>query len=69
MKAAPHKFPIVPPEDVEEVQAAFEAEYAASTIKRKVHFDTTGFSADEILDRFLEAVRPALSERDLLLMS
>jgi hypothetical protein len=69
MKAAPHKFPIVPPGDVEEVQAEFEKEFAASTIKRKVHLDTTGFPADEILDRFLVAVRPALSARDLLLMS
>ena len=41
MKAAPHKFPIVPPEDVEEIQAEFEAEFTASTIKRKVRLDTT----------------------------
>ena len=36
MKAAPHKFPLVPPEDVEEIQAEFEREFTASTIKRKV---------------------------------
>ncbi len=69
MKAAPHKFPIVPPEDVEEIQAEFEREFTASTIKRKVRLDTTGFPPEEILDRFLAAVRPALSTRDLLLMS
>ena len=69
MKAAPHKFPLVPPGDVEEIQAEFEKEFGASTIKRKVRFDTTGFPPEEILDRFLAAVRPALSERDLLLMS
>ena len=69
MKATPHKYPIVPPGDVEEVQAEFERGFAASTIKRRVRFDTTGFPPEEILERFLVAVRPALSERDLLLMS
>ena len=65
---APHRYPIVPPEDVEEVQAAFEAEFALSWTSRKLRFDTTGFPATEVLDRFLAAVRPKLSERDLLLM-
>ena len=69
MKAAPHRYPIVPPEDVDDVQAEFEQEFSASTIKRKVRLDTTGFPAGEVLDRFLVAVRPALSARDLLLMS
>lgn len=69
MKAAPHKYPIVPPQDVEEIQNEFEKEFAASTIKRKVRFDTTGFPENEILDRFLVEVRPALTARDLLLLS
>ena len=69
MEAAPHRYSLVKSAEVEEIQAEFEAEFAASSIRRKVRFDTSDFRPDQILDRFLVAVRPALNTRDLLLTS
>ena len=69
MRATPHRYPIVPPDDVEEVEAQFEAEFKASWIRRKVRLDTSGLESRQILGRFLEVVRPELSVKDLLLTS
>ena len=69
MAAAPHRHPVVQPADVEEVQQQFEAEFAASWIRRKVRLDTSELAPDQILDRFLAVVRPQLAVRDLLLLS
>lgn len=69
MEAAPHKYQLVPPSEVEEIQAQFEAEFTASWIKRKARLDTSDLKPEEILDRFFEVVRPKLNERDLLLTS
>ena len=69
MEAAPHKYPIVPASDVEDVQAEFEAQYQESRIVRKMTFESHGFPPEEVLNRFLEAVHPKLSTRDLLMMS
>ena len=69
MAAAPHRHPVVQPADVEEVQQQFEAEFAASWIRRKVRLDTSELAPDQILDRFLAVVRPQLDVRDLLLLS
>ena len=69
MQASPHAYQLVQPDQVEEVQDQFEAEFTASWIGRKMRFDNSDFQAKEILDRFLEAVRPHLSARDLLLTS
>ena len=43
MEETPHRYPLVKPAQVEEIQAEFEAEFAASRIPRKVRFDTSDF--------------------------
>ncbi len=69
MAAAPHRYPLVRPKEVEEIQARFEEEFGISRLWRKMTLDTSDFGPEEILDRFLAAVRPKLSARDLLLLS
>lgn len=69
MVAAPHRYPLVKPDEVEEIQAEFEREFVDSAIRQKVRFDTSDFGSDQVLARFLEAVRPQLSLRDLILTS
>lgn len=69
MKADPHKYQLVQPQEVEEVQGLFETEFRSSWLKRKVRMDTSDIKPQDILDRFLVAVRPKLNERDLILMS
>jgi hypothetical protein len=69
MKADTHRYQLVQPAEVEEVQAQFEAEFRASWLKRKTRLDTSDLKPDEVLDRFFEVVRPKLNERDLLLLS
>ncbi len=69
MEAVPHRYQLVQPAEVEEVQAQFEAEFRASWLKRRTRLDTTDLKPEGILDRFFEVVRPKLNERDLLLIS
>ncbi len=69
MKADPHPYQWIQPEEVEEIQAEYEAEFTRSWIRRKMELDTSETEPDQVLDRFLDAVRPELSIRDLLLMS
>ena len=68
MRTFPHKYPLVQAAEVEDVQRQFEQEFGASWIRRKVRLDTSGFTPSELLDRFLDAVRPFLSLRDLVLL-
>lgn len=68
MAATPHRYSLVQPTEVEEVQKQFEAEFTASRIRRKVRFDTSDLKPEEMLDRFLKVVRPKLNVRDLLLI-
>ncbi len=68
MKAGPHAYQLVQPDEIEDVQRQFEQEFGASWIKHKVRLDTSEFPPEEILDRFLDLVRPSLSMRDLILL-
>jgi hypothetical protein len=68
MAAAPHRYQVVPADDVDAVQAAFEDEYRACWLKRKVRIDTSDLRDDQLLDVFLAAARGYLPERDLLLL-
>jgi thymidylate kinase len=68
MQAAPHSYPVVQPDDVEDVQAAFEREFAASWLKHKFRLDTSDLASDRALPAFLAAVTSHLRERDLLLL-
>jgi hypothetical protein len=66
MTTSPHEYPVVPPGDVEEINKAFQAEYAASWIPNKLHIDTSELSPEQLLPTFLKRVTPFLSTRDLL---
>ena len=66
MASAPHRYQVVQPDEVEAVQQQFQAEHQASWIRRKVTLDTSDLQPGEVLDRFLDVVRPQLNERDLL---
>ena len=68
MKHSPHPYPLVDPSEVEETQREFEIEFGRSWIKRKMRFDTSDIPQNEMLERFLEAVKPQLSSRDLQLI-
>ena len=63
---SPHDYPVVPPGDVEEINKAFQAEYAASWIEHKLHIDTSEIAPDQLLPTFLKRVMPHLSTRDLI---
>jgi hypothetical protein len=66
MTESPHDYPVVPPGDVEEINKAFEREYAASWIQNKLRIDTSDLAPDQLLGVFLKRVVPALDTRDLL---
>lgn len=66
MTAAPHRYPLVRPDEVEEISRLFEAEYRASWIERRFTLDTSDLTPEMLLTTFLDQVTPHLSERDLL---
>ena len=66
MQAAPHPYPLVQPDEVEEISRQFEAEYRASWIERKLQIDTSALTPEALLPTFLQRVVPFLSTRDLL---
>ena len=68
MDAAPHPYPVVGLAEVEEVQAAFEREFAASWLKHKFRIDTSDLAPDQVLDAYRAAAKSYLRERDLLLL-
>ena len=67
MSDAPHAYPVVPEGDVDEILAEFQSEYRQTWIKRKFEIDTSELSAGDLLETFLAASTPHLSERDLLI--
>ncbi len=66
MQTAPHSYPLVQPDEVEEISRQFEAEYGASWIERKLQLDTSALTPEVLLTTFLQRVVPLLSTRDLL---
>ncbi|MGN6361928.1 MAG: hypothetical protein ACTHMJ_13740 [Thermomicrobiales bacterium] len=66
MTAAPHAYPLVAPGEVEAISAAFEAEYRASWLSRRLTIDTSDLAPAALLSTFLDRVTPQLGERDLL---
>jgi hypothetical protein len=66
MSEAPHQYQLVPEGDVEEVQAAFEREFTACWLKRKIRLDTSDLSPDQVVPAFLSAAKRYLVERDLI---
>ncbi len=67
-RATPHPYQVVPESDLEEVQAAFEREFAACWLKRKFRLDTSDLAPDQVQPAFLAAAKRYLRERDLLLL-
>ena len=65
MEEDTHDYPVVPKEDIEEVQAEFQHEFRRSWFMRKFQIDTSDLAAGDILDTFLKASVPHLNERDL----
>jgi thymidylate kinase len=66
MAETPHAFPLVMPEEIEEISRLFEAEHRAAWIERKLTIDTSDLAPEQLLETFLSKVTPHLSERDLL---
>ncbi|MCZ6633334.1 MAG: hypothetical protein O7G87_08005 [bacterium] len=64
MKDDPHDFPVVPEEDIEEVQDAFREEFRKSFFKQRFQIDTTDMTADDLLQAFLDGSFPHLSAAD-----
>ena len=65
MDSDPHEYPVVPKEDVPEILEAFQAEFRASWFRNKLEIDTSDLTASQLLDAFLEASIPHLTERDV----
>lgn len=66
MLVAPHDYPVVKPDDVEAIGQAFEAEYRASWIERKLQIDTSDLTPAQLFETFMRRVKPFLDTRDLL---
>ena len=65
MESARHEYPVVPKADVPEILDAFSAEYRASWIRNKFEIVTSDLTDEQMLDAFLKASIPHLTERDL----
>jgi len=68
MKRSPHQYQLVMAEQVEEVQTDFQKVFNSQFLLRRFKFDTTGLKPDELLGRFLIAVRPYMNAKDLLVL-
>jgi hypothetical protein len=68
MEQSPHRYPVVKPDEAEEVQGAFEKEFAACWLKHKFRLDTSDLAPDQVLGAFLKQAKSYLRERDLLLL-
>jgi hypothetical protein len=66
METSPHVYPLVMPDEVEEISREFEREYRLSWIDRRLTIDTSDLTPEQLVTTFLERVTPHLSERDLL---
>jgi len=64
-QAAPHQYELVPEGDLEDVQAAFEREFGACWLKRKVRLDTSALTPEEMVPAFLKTVKRYLTTHDL----
>ena len=69
MEEALHDYPVVPGEDIQEVQEQFQSAFRASWIKRKFQIDTSELTPEALLQTFLDASVPHLNARDLLFRS
>ena len=61
----PHSFPLVPEAELEDVQNAFEREFLACWLKRKIRLDTSDVAPDQLVPTFLQTVKRYLNATDL----
>ena len=66
MKENPHKYPVVPEQDIPDVLQKFEEAYQNSSIRSKITLDTSTATVDETVDDFVEKIRPHLTESELM---
>ncbi|MDA1137790.1 MAG: AAA family ATPase [Planctomycetota bacterium] len=69
MKAAPRKYQLMQENEIEEVCALFDKEVGRSWLRKNVKIDTSDLNEGEVVDACLKALKPHMTERDLLLMS
>ena len=60
-----HPFPLVPEAQLEDVQGAFEQEFGACWLKRKVRLDTSDVAPDHLVPELLKTVKRYLTATDL----
>ena len=65
MKSNPHKYQLVQPYEVDEIQNEFSYEFQQSKIENKIEFDTSNLTPETILDSFLDKVRPVLTPKEM----
>ena len=69
MATAPREYPVVPKADIQTVLDEFQAQFGASWLKRKFRIDTSDLTPEGVLDAFMTASFPHLTERDMLIRS
>ena len=65
MESNPHKYQLVQPYEVDEIQNEFSYEFQQSKIENKIEFDTSDLTPKTILDSFLNQVRPLLTPKEM----
>ena len=65
MKDNPHKYPLVPEQDIEDVLQRFEEAHQNSQIRTKITLDTSTATVDETIAEFAEKIQPYLTESEL----
>ena len=66
MKENPHKYPVVPEQDIPDVLQKFEEAHQNSSIRNKITLDTSTATIDETVAEFVEKIRPHLTEAELM---
>jgi hypothetical protein len=64
LKESPHPRGVLKEQDIEYVLARFDEEFAASTLRYRLTYDTTDMTPDETLAQFAKDIGPHLSESD-----
>jgi shikimate kinase len=66
MKENPHRYPVVPEQDIPDVLQQFEDAHQNSSIRFKITLDTSTATVDETVADFVEKIRPHLTESELM---
>ena len=66
MKENPHRYPVVPEQDIPDVLQQFEDAHQNSSIRFKITLDTSTATIDETVAEFVKKIRPHLTEAELM---